>query len=83
MKFIAEITVMPLNELLDPQGKAITESLHNLGLNTIENVRVGKHISIHIEAENEEQAKAKTEEACKQLLVNPVMEYYNYKLSLN
>jgi phosphoribosylformylglycinamidine synthase len=67
---------MPLKELLDPQGKAVLGGLKNLGLSGIEDVRVGKHISLQIEAPNEIEAKAVAEEATKQLLANAVMEYY-------
>ena len=80
MKFQAEIDVMPKKEILDPQGKAVTGSMKNLGLAEIQNVRIGKHISLEIEAENEEVAKAKTEEACKNLLANLIMESYTFKV---
>ena len=61
MKFKAEIDVMPLKELLDPQGKAVTASMKNLGLAEIGNVRIGKHISLEVEASNQEDAKVKVE----------------------
>ncbi|CAM3669957.1 phosphoribosylformylglycinamidine synthase subunit PurS [Mucilaginibacter galii] len=80
MKFQAEIDVMPKKEILDPQGKAVTGSMKNLGLAEIQNVRIGKHISLEIEAETEEVAKAKTEEACKNLLANLIMESYTFKV---
>lgn len=83
MKFIAEIKIMPLAELLDPQGKAITGSLHNLGLKSIENVRVGKQISLSIEASSKEEANQMVERACKQLLANAVMESYEIHISEN
>ena len=51
MKFKAEIDIMPLKALLDPQGKAVTSSLKNLDLQKIDNVRIGKHISLEVEAE--------------------------------
>lgn len=76
MKFQAEIDVMPKKEILDPQGKAVTGSMKNLGLPEIQNVRIGKHISFEVEAENEEAARAKTEQACKSLLANLIMEDY-------
>ncbi|CAI8336080.1 MAG: Phosphoribosylformylglycinamidine synthase subunit PurS [Cryomorphaceae bacterium] len=50
MKFRAEIDVMPLKTLLDPQGKAVSASMGNVGLAEIENVRIGKHITLEIEA---------------------------------
>ena len=81
MKFIADIDVMPLKALLDPQGKAVTGSMKNLGLPEIENVRIGKHITLEIEATSEDAAKAKVDEACKKLLCNQIMEGYQIKLT--
>ncbi|MGV8878319.1 MAG: phosphoribosylformylglycinamidine synthase subunit PurS [Sphingobacteriaceae bacterium] len=78
MKFQAEIDVMPKKEILDPQGKAVTGSMKNLGLSAISNVRIGKHISLEVEAEDETSAKATVELACKNLLANLIMESYTY-----
>ncbi|HDR90410.1 MAG TPA: phosphoribosylformylglycinamidine synthase subunit PurS [Bacteroidetes bacterium] len=78
MKFIAEINVMPLKNLLDPQGKAVTKSMTNIGFHEISNVRIGKHITLEIEAESKEQAMEKVNEACNKILANPIMEGYEY-----
>ena len=67
---------MPLKNLLDPQGKAVLSGLSNLGLTSIQDVRVGKHIALQIEADSEAAAKAIAEEASKKLLANAVMEYF-------
>ncbi len=80
MKFIAEINVMPLKALLDPQGKAVSHGLINMGLSEIENVRIGKHITLEVEAESKEIAVKKVDEACKKLLSNPIMESFTYEL---
>ncbi|MCB0516270.1 MAG: phosphoribosylformylglycinamidine synthase subunit PurS [Chitinophagales bacterium] len=80
MQFIAEITIMPLRDLLDPQGKAISLSLKNLHLSQIEEVRMGKHIHLRLQADSAEQAHEIVENACKQLLVNPIMEQYSFSL---
>jgi len=80
MKFIAEIDVMPLKEILDPQGKAVAGSMKNLGLSNIKNIRIGKHIMLELEAENEALARESVEQACKQLLANLIMESYEYTL---
>lgn len=80
MKFIAEIDVMPLKALLDPQGKAVTGSMKNLGLPEIQNVRIGKHITLEIEADSKDAASAKVDEACKKLLANQIMEFYEFHL---
>lgn len=83
MKYRAEIDVMPLKALLDPQGKAVTGSMKNLGLPEIENVRIGKHITLEIEATSKDVAKAKVEEACKKLLANQIMEFYEFEIFEN
>ena len=80
MKFRAEIDVMPLRALLDPQGKAVTASMKNLNLSEIENVRIGKHITLEIDAATKDAAQTKVEEACKKLLANPIMEEYVFEL---
>ena len=79
-KFQAEIDVMPKKEILDPQGKAVTGSMKNLGLAEIQNVRIGKHISLEIDADSAENAHAKVEEACKNLLANLIMESYSFTI---
>ena len=81
MKFRVEIDVMPLDALLDPQGKAVTNSMKNIGLPEIENVRVGRHIRLFVEATNKEIAEQKVDEACKKLLANQIMENYSFSLS--
>lgn len=80
MKFRAEIDIMPLEALLDPQGKAVNAGLRNLGLNNISSVRVGKHITLQLEAASEAEARAAVEEACKKLLANLIMESYRFEL---
>jgi phosphoribosylformylglycinamidine synthase subunit PurS len=76
MIFSVQVKVMPLKELLDPQGKAVIGGLQDLGLKNINDVRIGKNISLQIEADSESQAKQIAEEASKKLLANPVMEYF-------
>ena len=80
-KFRAEIDVMPKKEILDPQGKAVTGSMKNLGLSEIQNVRIGKHISLEIDADTVEIANAKVEQACKNLLANLIMESYSFSVN--
>jgi phosphoribosylformylglycinamidine synthase subunit PurS len=80
MKFKAEIDVMPLDALLDPQGKAVSNSMKNIGLPEISGVRIGRHIRLFIEANSEKEANEKVEEACKKLLSNQIMESYQFEL---
>lgn len=79
--FTVQIKVMPLKELLDPQGKAVMSGLQNLGLSGVEDVRIGKNISLQLNADTAEQAKQMAEEASKKLLSNPVMEYFEVSVN--
>jgi len=79
-KFQAEIDVMPKKEILDPQGKAVTGSMKNLGLAEIQNVRIGKHITLEIDADSAETAHTKVDTACKNLLANLIMESYSFSI---
>ena len=76
MQFTVQVKVMPLKELLDPQGKAVMSGLGNLGLKAIQDVRIGKNITLQVNADSKEKAKEIAEEASKKLLANPVMEYF-------
>ncbi|HRQ49410.1 MAG TPA: phosphoribosylformylglycinamidine synthase subunit PurS [Agriterribacter sp.] len=76
MTYAVHINIMPLKELLDPQGKAVLSGLSNLGLKGIEDVRIGKHITLQIAAGSAEEAKKIAEEASQKLLANQVMEYF-------
>jgi phosphoribosylformylglycinamidine synthase len=81
MKFKVQVKIMPLKELLDPQGKAVHSGLGNLGLKSIEDVRIGKNITLQVEAASEDEAKNIAEQASKKLLANPVMEYFEISVS--
>ena len=76
MTYTIQVKVMPLKELLDPQGKAVKGGLESIGIAGIQDVRIGKNVTLHIDAASEEGAKELAEEAAKKLLANPVMEYY-------
>ena len=80
MIYNVQIKVMPLKDLLDPQGKAVQSGLSNLGLNNVTDVRVGKHITLQIDAASEDEAKAVAQEASKKLLANAVMEFYEIEM---
>jgi phosphoribosylformylglycinamidine synthase subunit PurS len=82
MRFIAEINVMPLKIILDPQGKPVMLSLHKLGFDEISHIKIGKHISLEIEAVSKEVAIERINEACQKLLHNPVTEGYEYDVKL-
>ncbi len=81
MKFKAEINVMPLKEILDPQGKAVKLGLNNLGIKEVADVRIGKHITMELEAANQAEAEKNVETACKKLLANLIMEGFTYSVA--
>lgn len=76
MIFTVQVKVMPLKDLLDPQGKAVMGGLQNLGIKNVADVRIGKHIDLQIEAADKNEALIIADEAAKKLLANPVMEYF-------
>jgi phosphoribosylformylglycinamidine synthase len=80
MKYTVAINVMPLKDLLDPQGKAVLGGLHNLGLSKVNDVRIGKRITLDVEAADEAAAKKIAEEAATKLLANQVMEHFEISI---
>jgi phosphoribosylformylglycinamidine synthase len=80
MTYSIQIKVMPLKDLLDPQGKAVLGGLQNLGLKGVEDVRIGKHISLQVDAASEDEARQIADEASKKLLANQVMEFYEIEI---
>ncbi len=75
--YTVQVVVMPLKELLDPQGKAVNDTLHKLGHTAIKDIRIGKHITLQIDATTSEEALQKADVVAKDLLHNPVMEFYS------
>ena len=80
MNYTVAINVMPLKDLLDPQGKAVLGGLHNLGLKSVQDVRIGKRITLQVDAANENDAKKVAEEAATKLLANQVMEHFEISI---
>ena len=81
MNFVAEIKIMPLKELLDPQGKAVLGGLVNLGIKSVKDVRIGKQIQLNVEANSAEEANSIAQQAAEKLLANPVMEQFTISIS--
>jgi len=76
VRFTFEVLVQLKPDLLDPQGKAVEGALPALGWTNVSGVRVGKHVELIVEAEDEEAARAQVEELADRLLSNPVIEEY-------
>ena len=74
MTYTFEVLVRLRPGLLDPQGKAVESSLPAMGWSNVSGVRVGRHVELTIEAEDEAAARAQVEEMARRLLSNPVIE---------
>ena len=80
MKFLAKINVMPHKELLDPQGKAVTKNIHELDIQGVEDIRIGKHIEMTLHADSEQEANDKIKKSCEKLLTNRITETYTFAM---
>ena len=78
MKISATVTLK--NEVLDPQGRVVDQTLKNMGYKNIVSVRQGKYFDIELNETNKEKAKKIAEEICKKLLTNTVIEDYTINL---
>ena len=72
MKFSIKVTLK--KDVLDPQGRVVKQTLQNMGMDTLKNLRQGKYFEIEINENNEVKAKNKIEDMCKKLLVNLIIE---------
>ena len=77
---IARVYVTLKKGVLDPQGKAISNSLKSLGFSGVSGVRQGKYIEVELDDGDTEAARAKVEEMCEKLLANTVIEDYTIEL---
>ncbi len=71
---------MPLKELLDPQGKTVARNMDHAGIMGVQDVRIGKHMEIIIDAKDEASAKETIDQACKKFLANMIMESYSFDI---
>ena len=73
------VTVTLKKDVLDPQGKVVQNTLVNMGVNNLKNIRQGKHFEIEINESDQKIAEKKIDEMCKKLLVNLIIEDYKIK----
>jgi phosphoribosylformylglycinamidine synthase PurS subunit len=78
--YLAKIYVTLKPTVNDPQGLTIRGALHNLGFNTVEDVRAGKYIEVRINEDNSEKAHHQINEMCRKLLSNPIIENYRFEV---
>ena len=78
--YLSKIRVTLRPSILDPQGKAVEHAIATLGVNPIREVRMGKYIELQVDSATEAEARKATEEVCKKLLANPVMEDFVFDI---
>ncbi len=76
----SRIKITLRKSILDPQGKAVEHSIESLGFRNIKDTRIGKYIELTIDSASKEEAGKTTEEVCKKLLANPVIEDYEFEV---
>ncbi len=77
---LVKVFVTPRKDILDPQGRAVEQSLKSLGFKNVSDVRIGKYITLNVEASSLEEARAEAARMCEQLLANPVIEDYRFEV---
>jgi phosphoribosylformylglycinamidine synthase subunit PurS len=77
---LARIYVTPKKAILDPQGKAIANSLHALNYSEVADVRMGKYLEVRLQGLSRAQATERVEEMCRRLLANSVIEDFRFEL---
>ena len=80
MRFAARIQVTLKPTVNDPQGNAVLGSLRSLGFDGVRNVRVGKFLTLEIDAPDDASARRQVDEMCAKLLANPVIEAYEAEI---
>jgi len=77
------VYVTPKRGVVDPQGAAVERALPALGHANVSNIRIGRYITLEIQEENLEKAKAQVEDMCRRLLANPIIEDYFFEVFAN
>ncbi|MEP6692982.1 MAG: phosphoribosylformylglycinamidine synthase subunit PurS [Gemmatimonadaceae bacterium] len=75
-RFRVQVHIVPRRGILDPQGKAVADALHSLGFGSVTEARIGKHITLDVDAADRGAASGLVRDMCERLLANPVTESY-------
>ncbi|WP_456395957.1 phosphoribosylformylglycinamidine synthase subunit PurS [Desulfurobacterium sp.] len=78
--YVVKVFISYREGILDPQGVAVEKAAHSLGFKKVKNVRVGKYITMEIEAASKEEVENEIREMAKRFLVNPVIEEYTFEI---
>lgn len=80
MNFLAHVFVTPKPAILDPQGKAVANSLHALGYAEVSDARLGKLIELKLDGPDRASVSVRVEEMCRRLLANQIIEDYRFEV---
>lgn len=80
MLYKVKVIVMPRKGILDPQGQAVARALTTMGYAGVNGVRIGKHLEMELEGENQQVVEETVKEMCEKLLVNLVIEDYRFSI---
>jgi phosphoribosylformylglycinamidine synthase PurS subunit len=75
----ATVLVRPKEGILDPQGRAVEQSLRKLGF-AVADARVGRVVDVEVDASSADEARERVDEMCRQLLANPLIESYEVEV---
>jgi len=78
--YIVKVYISYRKGVLDPQGVAVEKAAHSLGFEKVKNVRVGKYVTMEIEASSPEEVEKEVKEMATKFLVNPVIEEYTFEV---
>ena len=76
----AKISVALKRSVFDPQGKTVLDALRSLGFKEAESLRVGKFFELNLKAKSKKEAEAQIKAMCEKLLINPVIEEYQFEI---
>jgi phosphoribosylformylglycinamidine synthase PurS subunit len=79
--FKVSVYVTPKRGVVDPQGAVVERALPGLGHTGTGNIRVGRYITLEVQGNDPEQAKADVDDMCRRLLANPIIEDYRFEIS--
>ncbi|HZK48911.1 MAG TPA: phosphoribosylformylglycinamidine synthase subunit PurS [Thermoleophilia bacterium] len=79
--FRASVYVTPKAGILDPQGATIERALPALGFEGVQNIRVGRYVTLDVQGADPEVVRRDVDDMCRRLLANPIIEDYRFELT--
>jgi len=74
------VFVTPRQGILDPQGRAVEHALKSLGFPNVSDVKIGRYVTLEVDAPSAEAARIAAQKMCEQLLANPLIEDFRFEV---